>query len=352
MRSLDGVHWKNEEGLPYDASSTYYTDGTKNEWYKFERPKVLQDEIGRATHLSLALLDTAKGSDKGNDLHRSKNMILPLVVERCVTILDEHPITAKTKTIAVRIEAEADFHPQKEIDLASLRFGSDSFVNKGRGCRAIRSHLDGENLIVHFEGQNGLNRFDFDFKLLGQTKEGDLVIGYALLPGKSPTAASLFALPVQVKELDAVKTLEGVIENIGLEDSEPAQAVVMEHSQAGWKTLKRFPLPAIKPYENNTLSMILDHPDADDCEYEIRIAGQQTCEGFWRKVDDTDPSVEFTGNWGSCADPGPQYYMNNERITETVGDSVQFAFFGSKARAYGTLADAFAFESITHPIQD
>ena len=77
-----------------DASSTYYTDGTKNEWYKFERPKILQDEIGRATHLSLALLDTAKGSDKGNDIHSSKNMILPLVVERRVSMLGKEPITA------------------------------------------------------------------------------------------------------------------------------------------------------------------------------------------------------------------------------------------------------------------
>ena len=339
MRSLDGIHWKNEEGLPYDASSTYYTDGTKNEWYKFERPKVLQDEMGRATHLSLALLDTAKGNDKGNDIHSSKNMILPLVVERLVTILEDDPITAKTKQIAVKIEAEEGFDPLRDLDSASLRFGSDSLLNYGRGCQVVRSAADGDDLIVHFEGENGLNRFDYDFKLVGRTKSGDLVIGYALLPGESPTAASLVALPVQIREEDGVKTLEGVIENIGMKDSRPVTAVVMEYNKSGWEELSRSSIPAVKPYENTTVSMKLDNLAAENCEYEIRIAGQRTCEGFWRKVDDTDKSVAFTGSWAPRTDPGPQYYMGNERITQTVGDSVEFTFYGSKARAYGTLAN-------------
>ncbi|SMP74427.1 hypothetical protein SAMN06265222_117132 [Neorhodopirellula lusitana] len=339
MRSLDGVHWKNEEGLPYDASSTYYTDGTKNEWYKFERPKILQDDIGRATHLSLALLDTAKSSDKGNDIHSSKNMISPLVVERLITIVSEEPITAETKRIAVRIEAEEGFNPQSDLDLDSLRFGSDSLVNLGQGCRAVSSSADGKDLVVQFEGDNGLNRFDYDFKLLGQTRSGDLVIGYTLLPGHSATAATLVALPVQLTKADGVMRLEGVIENVGLEDSEPMIALLMEHSPTGWEEVERISIPALKPYENRKVSTTIDNPNTVDCEYEIRVAGQKTCEGFWRRVDDTDDSVEFSGNWSSHPKSNPQYYMNNERITETVGDSVTFTFIGSKARAYGTLAN-------------
>ncbi|TWT78854.1 hypothetical protein CA13_02510 [Planctomycetes bacterium CA13] len=339
MRSLDGIHWKNEEGLPYDASSTFYTDGTKNEWYKFERPKILQDEIGRATHLSLALLDTAKGSDKGNDIHSSKNMILPLVVERLVTIVSETPISATTNRITVKIEAEEGFNPHRDLDLESLRFGSDSLVNHGRGCRVVSSKADGNDMLVSFEGEHGLSRFDFDFKLLGQTKSGDLVIGYATLPGRSPTAASLVALPVQIKEADGAMMLQSIVENIGFVDSKPAQAVVMELSKSGWKKLQKASIPALKPYENKTVSIKLDNPDAKKCEYEIRIAGQETCEGFWRRVDDTDASVTFTGNWVSHPDPDSQYYMSNERISETVGDSVTFTFTGSMASAYGTLAN-------------
>ncbi|MDZ8120028.1 hypothetical protein [Pontiella agarivorans] len=334
MRSLDGIHWKNEEGLPYDTSSTYYTDGTKNEWHKFERAKVIQDALGRATHLSLALIDIDKFEDVGGDIHSSKNMIQPLVVEKLISIVGEAPITEDAERIAVKIEAEEGFDPQQDLELASLRFGSDSLVNYGGGCKAVGSKPAGKDLVVYFEGTHGLNRFDFDFKLLGQTKGGDLVIGYALLPEKSPMAASLVALPVKVNA--EFQSLEGQIENSGLSDSAPAQAILMEHSEAGWKELKRFEVPALKPYENYRLSMDIDHPNANNCEYSIKIVGQKTCEGFWRMVDDTDSSVEFSGNW-SVSKPNSRYYMNHERTSSHTGDSVKFTFTGSKARAYGTL---------------
>ncbi len=336
MRSLDGIHWKNEEGLPYDASSTYYTDGSKNEWHKFERAKVLQDELGRSTHLSLALIDTEKGHDKGNDIHSSKNMILPLVTEKLVSIVGVDPVTEDRKKITVKIEAEKGFSPREDLDLASLRFGSDSLVNYGGGCRVVGSTAEGKDLLVRFEGEHGLNRFDFDFKLLGQTKRGELVIGYALLPGKSPAAPAMVALPVRVKDADGERVLEGVIENTGLSGSTPTQAAVIEHSRSGWKELKRIPIPALKPYETTTVSMKVDSPRAGDCEYQIRIVGQETCEGFWRMVDDTDEAVAFTGNWSSSK-PDARYYMNRERTTDRVGDSVKFTFIGCKARAYGTL---------------
>ncbi|VGO18859.1 hypothetical protein [Pontiella sulfatireligans] len=336
MRSLDGIHWKNEEGLPYDTSSTFYTDGTKNEWYKFERPKVVQDKLGRATHLSLAVIDINKFEDEGNDIHSSKNLIQPLVVEKQVSIIDNDPISAATKTIAVRIKAEDGFNPQKDLDMASLRFGADLLVNHGGGCRAVDSKAEGKDLVITFEGENGLSRFDFDFKLLGQTKSGELVIGYALLPGQSPTAAALVALPVKVKGKDGAKSLEGIIENSGLSVSEPVQAILKEHSQTGWKELKRFEIPALKPYGNKTVSMKIDNPDANACEYSIQIVDQKTCEGFWRMVDDTDDSVEFSGSWIQSK-PGSNYYMNHERTSTKTGDSVKFTFTGTKARAYGTL---------------
>lgn len=334
MRSLDGIHWKNEEGLPYDASSTYYTDGTRNEWHKFERAKVLQDELGRATHLSLALIDVAKGQDKGNDNHSSKNMIVPLVREKLISIVGNERITTDTMNIGLKIEAEPGFDPRRDLDVNSLRFGSDSLVNIGQGGKAVGSKADGDNLVVDFEGTHGLNRFDFDFKLIGRTKKGDLVIGYALLPGKSPTAASLVALPVQVKD----ETLAGVVENSGLETSEPAQVVVMEHSKMGWKELKRVSIPALEPYASQTVSLKLDQPAPGNCEYEIRIIGQETCVGFWCKVDHTDNAVEFTEGWTTRS--GSPYYMNSERVTEGVGESVRFTFRGIRARAYGTLENA------------
>ncbi|TWU28019.1 hypothetical protein [Novipirellula artificiosorum] len=336
MRSLNGVHWKNEEGLPYDVSSTFYTDGTKNEWHKFERPKVMQDEFGRATHLSLALIDTVKSEDKGNDIHSSKNMIQPLVVEKLISIVGDEPITADTIEIAVRIEAEEGFRPIKEVDLGSLRFGSDLLVNYGKGCKAVGSASDGDDLIVDFEGKNGLNRFDFDLKLTGQTKNGELVVGYAVLPGRSSTEACLIALPATVKSDNGASKLEAIIENAGLSDSKPCEATVMEHSHTGWRRLAKVRIPELKAGESTTLSVQLEQPVAENCEYDIHLHGQKTCEGFWRMVDDTDDSVEFIGDWKqSKADP--LYYMNHERSSDTIGDTVKFTYTGTMARAYGDL---------------
>jgi len=56
LRSQDGIHWKCDTGLAYTPDSTRYVDGTRTRWHKLERPHVLQDEYGRATHLSLAAI--------------------------------------------------------------------------------------------------------------------------------------------------------------------------------------------------------------------------------------------------------------------------------------------------------
>ena len=107
MRSLDGIHWQNDVGQPYDADIFRYTDGTKNTWYKFERPKVLQDELDRATHLSLAVIDVPKNDDLGDDRHSSENVIMPLVTEKLVTILNEEPIGETMYHVELRIMAES-----------------------------------------------------------------------------------------------------------------------------------------------------------------------------------------------------------------------------------------------------
>ena len=51
-------------------------------------------------------MDVAKGQDKGNDNHSSKNLIMPLVVEKLVSIVDTASVTKLTRRITVRIEAE------------------------------------------------------------------------------------------------------------------------------------------------------------------------------------------------------------------------------------------------------
>ncbi len=184
LRSKDGVKWKADPGEAYMPGLAVYEDGTKVDWYKYERIKVLQDEYGRATQVHFAVIDTVKWNDLENDNHSSKHIVIPLKKGRLITIMNEKPIRALTKTISLKIEAENGFDPQKDIDLKSLRFGSPELVNYGKGCKVTGTKRKGEDLIVTFSGRgNGINGGDFAAKLHGKMKNGDWFFGYSRLPG-------------------------------------------------------------------------------------------------------------------------------------------------------------------------
>jgi hypothetical protein len=184
MRSKDGVHWKEDVGEAYTIDFDGYEDGTKVRWYKYERPKVLQDQYGRATHLYLAVIDVPKNEDKSKDNHSSKNIVLPLVVDRRLKILNPDKITADTQTIRVQILAEEGFDPNMDVAVDSLRFGASEKVDFGGGCKPIASEKSGNDLIVTFDAQeNGLTDDEFAAKLIGKSTKGKLLIGYARLPG-------------------------------------------------------------------------------------------------------------------------------------------------------------------------
>jgi hypothetical protein len=183
MRSKDGVHWKEDPGEAFGVGIDRYEDGTTVNWYKYERPKVLQDEYGRATHLYLAVIDVPKNDDKASDKHGSKNIALPLVVGRRLSILNEEKL-GRNPRIRLLIRAERGFNPQTDVDVASLRFGAPEVVDYGRGCKPIGSEKQGDDLVVTFEAfGNGLNDDNFAAKLLGRTSKGGLLFGYSRLPG-------------------------------------------------------------------------------------------------------------------------------------------------------------------------
>ncbi len=182
LRSPDGIHWKFDPGIAYDTSITSYQDGTSTHWYKLERPHVLQDQYGRATHLSLAALDVAKKNDMANDSHNSKNLIVPLIVPKRIKLLKKEKITTNTKIIKLRILSEKGFDAQKDIDISSLRFGASEAVNFGKGSKVINTQNKGNDLIIEFSGQgNGITSTNFAGKLLGKTTKGDLLIGFCKL---------------------------------------------------------------------------------------------------------------------------------------------------------------------------
>ncbi len=182
LRSPDGIHWKFNPGTAYTPDNTSYEDGTRTHWYKLERPHVIQDEYGRATHLSLAVIDVLKADDLARDKHNSKNIIIPLTIHKRIKILNKEKVTSSTKNIKIIIQSEENFDAQKDIDVESLRFGASEEVDFGRACKAISSKKKGTDLIVKFNGTgNGITEDNFACKLLGNTKKGDLLIGFTKL---------------------------------------------------------------------------------------------------------------------------------------------------------------------------
>ena len=189
QRSADGITWKSDPGLAYTVGIDRYKDGTRADWFKYERPKVMQDKYGRPTHLYLAVIDVPKEQDKGNDNHSSKNIAIPLVPERRLRVLNTKSIGEKTDEIRVKILAEKGFDPHVDLDLDSLRFGAAQEVDYGRGSTLKKTQPDGKDSILVFDGKgNGITPAEFAGKLLGKNSDGDLLIGRAKLPAQQKNA--------------------------------------------------------------------------------------------------------------------------------------------------------------------
>lgn len=182
LRSPDGIHWKFNPGTAYTPNNTSYENGTRTHWYKLERPHILQDEFGRATHLSVAVIDVPKVEDLAKDKHSSKNMILPLIKHKRIELLNKKRISNTTQRIKILIRSEEGFNAQTDIDFSSLRYGASEEVNFGRGCKVRKTKKKGKDIVVEFDGtENGLSAANFAGKLLGKTITGDLVIAYSKL---------------------------------------------------------------------------------------------------------------------------------------------------------------------------
>lgn len=254
QRSLDGVHWITEQGEAYVPGISRHKDGKVENWFKYERAKVFQDEEGRPIQMNFAVIDTIKWEDHGNDHHSSKNICLPLKKDLLLSVLNTEPINASTPTIQLRIAAEKGFNPSKELDIPSLRFGSFTEVNFGRGCKPLSWKKSGKDLIVTFEGKNsGITDEEFAPKLLGKDKKGEFVIGYARLPYVNYTLAILSALCPQYDSTSQKWNVE--VRNFGLSVSEETTLKITSNGQTVAETV----VPPLKPYEKVMLSTKSDN---------------------------------------------------------------------------------------------
>ncbi len=255
LRSPDGINWVVDPGEAYAPGIAVHEDGLVEDWFKFERLKILQDTYGRAIQANFAVIDVFKYEDKASDNHSSKNISIPLNPGLLLEILNGEPVTADTGEIRVRIRAEAGFNPLEAVDVYSLRFGASAEVNFGRGSRALHAKVEGRDLVVTFDGMgSGINAETFAPKLIGRTRAGGLLFGYARLPGREYLKPILSARKPTFSK--AEDHWQGILEvqNFGQVASGEASLTVEILPSGEPVELGRARVPALQPYEKATLS--------------------------------------------------------------------------------------------------
>lgn len=229
LRSKDGVNWVWDQGIAYDFSVAKHPDGTHERWYKYERPSVLVDEYGRATHLYFAVLGTRKDLDKANDGNTTKNIALPLIVQRRLEIMGKQQLT-KATTIRLKIKAEPGFSPQTDVNVESLIFGAPSSVDYGKGLKAIKSEMEGRDMIVTFKGTSaGFKGSDYVGKMIGTDAGGKMLFGFVRLPEVSFNDPILNANRPEIKNGKALF----VVENFGMIASVPGKVMLVLRKSDG-----------------------------------------------------------------------------------------------------------------------
>ncbi|MBU2947785.1 glycoside hydrolase family protein [Zobellia uliginosa] len=256
LRSKDGVDWKVEPGEAYVPGISIHENGKKEDWHKYERIRMLQDEKGRAIAANFAVIDTLKYEDLPNDNHSSKLIVVPLIKDKLLTLLNENKISPKTKEIRVKIEAESDFNPQTDIDLNSLRFGASEKVNFGNGSKITRTEKLGKDLILIFNGKgNGLTEDNFAGKLIGKDKNGKLLFGYTRLPEVEYVQPILSARAPTFTKTSEGYTVEVKVENFGQVASTETEINITLLENGNEKNLASGKVRPLKPFQEVMVSL-------------------------------------------------------------------------------------------------
>lgn len=254
LRSKDGVSWVTDPGEAYTPGIAVHEDGRVEDWFKFERIKMYQDEYGRAIQANFAVIDTLKPQDKPFDNHSSKNIGIPLNPGLLLTILDEKPITAKTKTIRLKVKAEKGFNPQTDMDMNSLRFGASEEVNYERGSKVLKTENDGDDLIVTFEGKgNGITKDEFAPKLIGKYRNGKMLYGYARLPYVDYIEPILSARAPVFAVSGKGMTGHIEVQNFGQVASQKVSVKIEYKKEDKLINVASATVPVLKPYEKTEL---------------------------------------------------------------------------------------------------
>jgi len=272
LRSIDGINWRVDPGEAYMPGIAKYEDGTNVDWFKYERIKMLQDKLGRATQAHFAVIDTIKWNDLKSDTHSSKHIIIPLTVGRQLSIQNEELIDENTSEIKVLVKAEKGFNPHEDMDVSSLIFGASEEVNFGRGAKVLNSEKSGADLIVVFEGKgNGLTEDNFTAKLLGKTNEGKLLFGYARLPGVDYIQPALAAKLPEITRRKKGILAEVEVQNFGQVDAEPTDIKIEYEKSGDWVEISSGIVSKLKPFKKTIVKLKGASLDTKSKKLHVRV---------------------------------------------------------------------------------
>ncbi len=272
LRSKDGVNWVTDPGEAYTPGIAVHEDGRVEDWFKFERIKIYQDEYGRAIQANFAVIDTLKPLDKPFDKHSSKNIGIPLNPGLLLTLLNDKPINSRTKTLQVKIQAEEGFNPQTDIDISSLRFGASEEVNYGRGSKVLETKNEGKDLVVIFEGKgNGITEQEFAPKLIGKYKNGKMLYGYTRLPYIDYIIPELSATAPVFYMSEKGLTCKVEVQNFGQVPSSKTSIKVEYDNNGKITTVSSGNIPALQPYEKMAIELPYKNVFESGKEYNFKV---------------------------------------------------------------------------------
>ena len=251
-RSLDGLNWVKEAGKAYCGADDFakHSNGDAEKWHKYERPRVYQDEQGRAIRMNFAVIDCVKQSDLGGDTHSSKNINMPLTKQ---LLLEIQTINSTTATVLVK--AEDGFNPKTDLNFSSLKFGSHDKVNYGNGFSYSSYTESGDDIIITFTGSAGsINDGEWAPKMLGQKTDGSIAFGYAKMPAVDYKPAMLSAVTPAIAADGTVQSVS--VTNYG--QSASTATTVRVYNQAGNTLLAHGTTSALAAYGDETVTLTKD----------------------------------------------------------------------------------------------
>ena len=251
-RSLDGLHWTKEAGKAYTGQDPFakHANGDVEKWHKYERPRVYQDELGRAIRMNFAVIDCVKQSDLGSDSHSSKNINMPLTKQ---LQLEVQSVTSTCATVLVK--AETGFDPKTDLNFSTLKFGSHDKVNYGNGFSYSSHAASGDDVVITFTGSAGsINDGEWAPKMLGAKTDGSIAFGYAKMPDIDYKPAMLSAITPTI-------TADGTVQSVSVTNygqSTSAATTVRVYNQAGNTLLAHGTTSALAAYGNETVTLTKD----------------------------------------------------------------------------------------------